>query len=127
MRTGEAVPRAEKIGDLLTADHKVLNEGGESRNNHRYVVVVRDVPTQCTQSYPCKAKNSHKIERCLRKYFEPSENPKVIDTCNSLEFDKFCEELSWCQNDLSLAELETLRKSRNPTKVITCGLDKIVI
>ena len=25
-RTGEAVPRAEKFGDLITADHKVLSE-----------------------------------------------------------------------------------------------------
>ena len=39
-RTGEALPRAEKFGDLITADHKVLSEGGESRDNHRYAVVV---------------------------------------------------------------------------------------
>ena len=32
-RTGEALPRAEKFGDLITADHKVLNEGCESRDN----------------------------------------------------------------------------------------------
>ena len=38
-RTGTAVPRAEKIGDLTTADHKVLSEESESRNNHRYAVV----------------------------------------------------------------------------------------
>ena len=41
-RNGEAVPRAENFGDLITADHKVLSEGGESRNNHRYTVVVQD-------------------------------------------------------------------------------------
>ena len=29
-RTGEAVPRAEKSGDLITAYQKVLNEEGES-------------------------------------------------------------------------------------------------
>ena len=34
--TGEAALRAEKFGDLTTADHKVFNEEGESRNNHRY-------------------------------------------------------------------------------------------
>ena len=34
-RTGEAIPRAEKFGDLITEDHKVLNEGCESRDNHR--------------------------------------------------------------------------------------------
>ena len=32
-RTGEAPLRAEKFGDLMMADHEVLNEGSESRNN----------------------------------------------------------------------------------------------
>ena len=45
-RTGEAVHRAEKFGDLITADHKVLSEGCESRNDHRYAVVVQDLATQ---------------------------------------------------------------------------------
>ena len=33
--------KQQKFGDLITADHKVLNEGGESRNYHRYAVAVR--------------------------------------------------------------------------------------
>ena len=54
-RTGEAsVPRTDKCGDFMTADHKVLNEEGESRNNHRYAVVVQDLATQWIQSYPCR-------------------------------------------------------------------------
>ena len=35
-RIGRVVPRAENFGD--TADRKVLSEGCESRNNHRYAV-----------------------------------------------------------------------------------------
>ena len=42
-RTGEAAPRAEKCGDLITVDHKVLNEVCESRDNHRYAVLVQDL------------------------------------------------------------------------------------
>ena len=45
---------AENFGDLITADQKVLNEEGESRNNHGYAVVVQDLDTQCVQSYPCQ-------------------------------------------------------------------------
>ena len=45
-RTGAAVLRAEKIGDLIRADHTVFSEGCESRNNHRYAVVVQDLATQ---------------------------------------------------------------------------------
>ena len=33
-------------GDFITADHKDLNEECESRNNHRYAVVVEDLATQ---------------------------------------------------------------------------------
>ena len=57
-RNGGAVPRAENFGDLITADHKVLSESCESRNNHRYAVVVQDLATQWIQSYPCKTKTS---------------------------------------------------------------------
>ena len=45
------------IGDLITADHKVLSEGCESRHNHRYAVVAQDLATQRLQSYPCKNNN----------------------------------------------------------------------
>ena len=45
-RNGEAVPRGENFGDLITADHKVLSDNCESRNNHRYAVVVQDLATQ---------------------------------------------------------------------------------
>ena len=53
-RNGEAVPRAEQFGVLITADHKVLSDSCESRNNHRFAVVVQDLATQWIQAYPCK-------------------------------------------------------------------------
>ena len=94
-RIGRVVPRAEIFGDLITADHKVLSEGCESRNNHRYAVVVQDLATQWIQSYPCKTKTSQETERRLQKFLEPNRKPKVIYTDNSLEFGKGCEDLSW--------------------------------
>ena len=45
-RNSGAVPRAENFGDLITADHKVLSDNCESRNNHRYAVVVQDLATR---------------------------------------------------------------------------------
>ena len=42
-RKGEAVPRDDNFGDLITADHKVLSDNCESRNNHRFAVVVQDL------------------------------------------------------------------------------------
>ena len=57
-RNGEAVPRAANFGDLLKADHKVLSDNCESRNNHRFAVVVQGLATQWIQAYPCKNKTS---------------------------------------------------------------------
>ena len=34
--------KSGKIFPFITADHKGLSEGSESRNNHRYAVVVQD-------------------------------------------------------------------------------------
>ena len=77
-RTGDAVLRSEKFGDLTTADHEVLNEGGESRNNHRYAIVVQDLATQWIQSYPFKTKTSQETGRSLQNVLELSEKPNVI-------------------------------------------------
>ena len=82
------------IGDLITADHKVLSKNCESRNNHRYAVVVQDLATEWIQSYPCKTKTSQETQRSLQKFLEPSRKPKVSYTDNSLEFGKACEDLS---------------------------------
>ena len=94
-RIGGAVPRAETVGDLMTADYKVLSENCESRNNHRYAVVVQDLATQWIQSYPCETTTSQETQRSLQKLLEPDRNPKVVFSDNSLEFGKACEDLSW--------------------------------
>ena len=95
-RVGGVVPRAENFGNLITAHHKVLSESCESRNNHRYAVVVQDLATQWIQSSPCKTRTSQETQRSLQKFLEPNRKPKVIYTdYNSLEFGKACEDLSW--------------------------------
>ena len=86
-RNGEAVPRVVNFGDLITADHKVLSDNCESRNNHRFAVVVQDLATQWIQAYPCKNKTSQETQRSLQKFLEPERKPKVIYTDNSLEFE----------------------------------------
>ena len=84
--TGEALPQAKNFGDLITADHKFLNEGCESRDNCWYAVVVQVLATQWIQSQPCKTKSSHETEKSLLKFLEPSQAPKVVFTDNRMEF-----------------------------------------
>ena len=103
----EAVPRAEQIGDLITADHNVLNEGGESRNNHLYAVLVQDLAAQWIQACPCENKNSQETEKSFRTFLEPLEKPKIIYTDNSLEFGKSCEDPSWNHRTSTPHRLET--------------------
>ena len=94
-RIGESV-HGQKFGDLITADHKVLNEVCDSRNNHLYSVVVQDL--QLLNGFSrtrAKQKTTQETERSLRKFLEPSEKPKVIYTDNSLDFGKSCEDSSW--------------------------------
>ena len=69
-RNGGAVSRAENLGDLTTADYKVLSDNRESRNNHRFAVVVQDLrlATQWIQAYPCKTKTSQETQRTLQKF-----------------------------------------------------------
>ena len=93
-RKGEAVPRADNFGDLITADHKVPSDNCESRNNHRYAVVVQDLATQWDPGVSVrKTKTSQETQRSLQKFLEPERKPKVIYTDNSLEFGQACEDL----------------------------------
>ena len=95
-RIGRVVLRAEKnLWFAYSRSQSSQWEGCESRNNHRYAVVVQDLATQWIQSYPCKTKTSQETQRSLQKFLEPDRKPKVIYTDNSLEFGKACEDLSW--------------------------------
>ena len=82
-RAGSVLPKAENIGDFITAEHKVLSEESEARKNHRYSVVVQDWQN-----------SGRKTQKSLMKFLEPTRKPKVIYTDNSSEFGKSCEELS---------------------------------
>ena len=84
----------KNFGDLITADHKVLSENCDSRNNHRCAIVVQDLATSI-QSIRAKQKKTQETQRSLQKLLEPDRKPKVIYTDNSLEFGKTCEYLSW--------------------------------
>ena len=83
-------PRAEDA--LITADHKVLSEGCESRNTHSSICnrgARLGHPRDPVISV--KTKNFSGNKRVCKSSWKP----KVINTDNSLEFGKACEDLSW--------------------------------
>ena len=74
-RVKNDISSAPKFGDIITTDHKVLSEEGESRNNHRYAVVVQDSAMRCvaTDEKP----DLHRVRLGnLRIFLGPEEEPK---------------------------------------------------
>ena len=94
-RNRGAVLRAENFGDLITADHKVLSDICESRNNHRYAIVVQDLAAQCISRIRVKQKLHKKPREACKSSWSPTGILKVMYTDNSLESGKACEDLSW--------------------------------
>ena len=116
-----------KFGALITADHKVLSEGCESRHNHRYAVVVQDLATQWIQSYTCRTKTSQEMENSLQKFLEPARKPKVIYADNSLEFGKSCEDLSWNHCRSTPHRSETIGIAERAVRKIKEGTSAVVL
>ena len=68
-RTCNQIPRAENFGDFIKADPNVLNEECESRNSHRYAVIVQDLATQCLQAcLPTQNKDISGNERASSEF-----------------------------------------------------------
>ena len=96
VRRAKSEENVRKFGDLITADHKVLLEGRESRDNHWYAVVVQDLATQWIQSYPCKTKTSH--ERDGEKFVKIIGAVAQTKSCIHRQLVgmwQSCEDLSW--------------------------------
>ena len=78
-RAGAVVPKAENFVDLITADHKVLSEGSESRNNHRYAVVVQDFGNSVVTILPrAKEKLARRSRSAYRSSWSRQGKPKII-------------------------------------------------
>ena len=84
----------ERFGDMITADHKVLNEGQESRMHYKYKGVVQDLAAQWIQSYPCKTISVQETQRNLKTFLRREENPRSNYADNSLECIKACDVLT---------------------------------
>ena len=78
----------------MTWSHRIT-KFSVSRNNYRCAVVVQDLATQWIQSYPSNTKTSQETQKSLQKFLEPTRKPRVNYIDSSLEFGKYCEDLTW--------------------------------
>ena len=77
---------AERFGDMITADQKVLIDDHESRLHHKYAVARPGNSTDSKLSEPKQSKQNQ---------ISPDENPRSICTDSSPEFVQAREEMSW--------------------------------
>ena len=61
-------PTSNHFGDLITADHKILNLDGEGTHDHPNALIVQDGHSYWIQSYLTKTEDAAERASCLRKY-----------------------------------------------------------
>ena len=79
------------------------------------------------QSYPCKTKSSHEMEKSLKKFLEPSQRPKVVYTDISLEFGQACEDLSWNDRTSTPHRSETNGNAERAVRRVKEGTSAVLL
>ena len=64
----DGLPPAQKFGDRLTADHKVLTDDQTARSGAKYALVIQDEYTKWIQAYATKTKNSEEVVASFRRF-----------------------------------------------------------
>ena len=106
-RIGEALHRGEKFGDLITkSSTRSVNQETITGTLSLFKILLLNG----FNPIPCKTKTLQETKKSLRKFFEPSEKPKIIYTDNSLEFGKSCEDLSWNHRTSTLHRFPVLEE-----------------
>ena len=86
--------------------------------------MVQDLATQWLQSFPCKTKTSHQTQKSLQKFLEPTSKTKVIYTGISLEFCKYCVNLSWNRSTSTPHRSETNGIAERAVRRVKEGTDE---
>ena len=75
--------RWDPLGELITADHKILNLEGVSRNDLGNTLIVQGPYSYCLRSDHSKSKDAQETASCLRRFLPPFRKPGRIFTDNS--------------------------------------------
>ena len=94
-RSNDHILRAEKFGDLITADHKILNEEGESRNNQRYAVIFARCGHSVDTKLPMPNKNFTRRDEKLAEVPRCECQPEGDLQRKFFGIGKACECLEW--------------------------------
>ena len=88
----DGIVPSTKFGDLITADHKILNVEHESGCGHENVLIVQEDFTNWFQIHPMKTEETSETMSCLQRLL-PSQKLERIYTENSKEYKRACQDL----------------------------------
>ena len=71
-----------KFGDMITADHMVVNEHDSSHDSKRFIVSCYDRATQWPEASPVASKDAH-ITRAALRDFADTTNPELFYSDNA--------------------------------------------
>ena len=87
------LPQPQAFADAITADHAIINEDDQSRDEDRVACVIQDQYTHWLQSFASHSKSAEETNKALRRFLGPQTKAKYGYTDNSKEFKKAFEDL----------------------------------
>ena len=106
----EAKSLDEELLSFVTGaegDTQVSSVPNQEKSGHKNALIVQVVFMNWIQSYPMKTKETSETMSCLERFFSLSQKPKRIDTDNSKEFIKACQDLQWNRDTSTTHRSET--------------------
>ena len=91
----DGLPPAQKFGDRLTADHKVLTDDQTARSGAKYALVIQDEYTKWIQAYATASKGHEGVVMAFRRFMPLNTQPSHVYVDSAQELLKALRELKW--------------------------------
>ena len=125
---GDRVHLPQNFGDAFTADHKVLSEENESRLQHRYADVVRDVSILIGSGATNEKRNrARDDEKFAKVRAARTETMFLFTQIISLEFIRACEDLCWNHDKSTPYRSETNGITENAVRRVEDGTSALLV
>ena len=117
----DSLPSPTRFGEMITADHKIMNDDDASREEDRTACVIQDKWSYWLQAYPAPTKSTADTKRALCRFLGPGVTCRHIYTDNSKEFKLAAAELEIDQDTCTPHRSETNGMAENAVKRVKEG------
>ena len=88
---------------------------------------MQDLATQWIENYPCKSKSAQEVQRSLRAFLRPEENPRSISPDKFLELVKACDKLNWNRDKSTPHRTETNEIAERGVRRVKAGASSVLV